>query len=259
MPKLFLILLFFHSFAWANSPKTEVELKINLTQEGYTHLKNVFKSKYDPEASSRTDIYFDIFKENSYYLKNLAQPIKLRLMTDSEETKWQVQRTLETSTQSIFSVKKTQSLNDIVSPPFSLKEIQAYHEKLLQNDIYALALAKTIQAKMNEEDIFEFTATHCQECKITDQYFSTHFNKKKRLKIKLKLKDDNYTLQLGETENQKVITYELEAEVKGTMALKDSAVHLEEWLKSEGFNLTHINQNPAIDSTSITEEALKKF
>ena len=92
----------------ATVPKVEVELKLNLTQSGFNKLKTVFLKDFKGEESQRSDFYFDIFKNSSYLLKTSTPPVKIRLQQD-EELRWQTQKTLSSSTLSIFGVKKTES------------------------------------------------------------------------------------------------------------------------------------------------------
>jgi len=240
--------------------KTEVELKINLTKTGFTKLKTTFLQKFNGAESARSDFYFDIFKSDSYQLKTSVPPIKIRLQTDGETLTWQTQKTLGVSTLSIFSVKKTESISmDIPNDPSIVQSIQKYHSLLNALDPYALTLASSIQSTLDSKGILAFNQTLCPQCTRTERYFSSHMNDKKRVKIKLKIAEDQFTVQVGETNNRGIITYELEAEVKKSSDLAKSAESLQKWLTDNGLETVHIDTSTQVDPAQFTELKLKEL
>lgn len=240
--------------------KTEVELKINLTKTGLNKLKTIFLQKFKGEESSRSDFYFDIFKNDSYQLKTAQPPIKIRLQSDGESLTWQTQKTLNSSTLSIFSAKKTESISMDIPNDASLPQaIQNYHSKLETLDPYALTMASTIQNTLDDKGILVFNQALCPQCTKEERYFSTHMNDKKRVKIKLKIAEDQFTVQVGETNNRGIISYELEAEVKKSSDLAKSAESLHKWLMTNGLESIHIDSSTAIDPTKFSEEKLKQL
>lgn len=240
--------------------KTEVELKINLTKTGFTKLKTTFLQKFKGEESSRADFYFDIFKNDSYILKASQPPIKIRLQWDGETLTWQTQKTLNSSTLSIFSAKKTESISmDIPNDSSLISTIQNYHSKLNTLDPYALTIASSIQSSLDDKGILAFNQALCPQCTKTERYFSTHMNDKKRVKIKLKIAEDQFTVQVGETNNRGIISYELEAEVKKSSDLAKSAESLQKWLTTNGLESIHIDSSTPVDPTQFSEEKLKQI
>jgi uncharacterized protein YjbK len=240
--------------------KTEVELKINLTKTGFNKLKSVFLQKFKGEESGRSDFYFDLFKNEAYQLKTAQPPVKIRFQWDGVALTWQTQRVLSSSTLSIFSAKKTESISmDIVNDSSLIQTIQSYHAKLESLDPYALTIAGSIQNILDEKGIITFTQALCPQCTNEERYFSTHMNDKKRVKIKLKIAEDQFTVQVGETNNRGVISYELEAEVKKSSDLTKSAESLQKWLMTNGLESTHIDSSTAIDPTTFSEEKLKQL
>lgn len=240
--------------------KTEVELKINLTKTGFNKLKSVFLQKFKGEESSRSDFYFDIFKNEAYQLKTAQPPIKIRLQWDGVALTWQTQKTLSSSPLSIFSAKKTESISmDIVNDNLLTQTIQSYHSKLEALDPYALTIAGSIQSILDEKGIITFTQALCPQCTKEERFFSSHMNDKKRVKIKLKIAEDQFTVQVGETNNRGVISYELEAEVKKSSDLAKSAESLQKWLTTNGLESIHIDSSTAIDPTKFSEEKLKQL
>lgn len=238
--------------------KTEVELKINLTKTGFNKLKSVFLQKFNGVESARSDFYFDIFKNDAYQLKTAQSPVKIRFQWDGQDLTWQTQRVLSSSTLSIFSAKKTESISmDIVNDSSLIQTIQNYHSKLESLDPYALTIASSIQSTLNEKGIITFTQALCPECTKEARYFSTHMNDKKRVKIKLKIAEDQFTVQVGETNNRGVISYELEAEVKKSSDLAKSAESLQKWLSANGLESIHIDNSLPVDPTQFSEEKLK--
>ena len=238
--------------------KTEVELKINLTKAGYNKLKSTFLQKYKGEESSRSDFYFDIFKNDSYQLKTAQPPVKIRFQWDGTDLTWQTQRVLSSSLQSIFIAKKTESISmDIPADTSLIESIKNYHAKLDALDPYALTMAANIQATMDAQGIITFTQALCPQCTKEERFFSSHLNTKSRVKIKLKLAEDQFSVQVGETNNRGIITYELEAEVKKSSDLEKSAESLHKWLTTNGLESTHIESNPAMDPTKDSETKLK--
>lgn len=239
--------------------KTEVELKLNLTKTGFSKLKSVFLQKFKAEESSRSDFYFDIFKNDAYQLKT-APPVKIRFQWDGGSLTWQTQKVLSSSTLSIFSAKKTESISmDIVNDSSLIQTIQNYHSKLESLDPYALTIAASIQSILDEKGILSFTQALCPQCTKNESYFSTHMNDKKRVKIKLKIAEDQFTIQVGETNNRGTISYELEAEVKKSSDLAKSAESLQKWLTTNGLETIHIDSSTAIDPTKYSEEKLKQL
>ncbi|MBC7713801.1 MAG: hypothetical protein H7177_10710 [Rhizobacter sp.] len=242
------------------SCKTDVELKVNLTQNGFETLKKIFLKKFDGEESQRSDYYFDIFQNNHYFLKTAEPPIKLRYMWNGKDLSWQTQKTTKTDARSIFSIKTTDAISmDIKHDNKIFEEIQNYHAALAKLDPYALTIAKNIQQEMLDAGVIDFTRTQCQQCTTGAKYFSTHMNTKNRVKIKLKLDDDQFTVQLGTTNNRGVVTYELEAEIKKSSDLYKSADRLNNWLQSLGFNSSQIDIAVPAEPTAISEEQLNKL
>lgn len=242
------------------SCKTEVELKINLTKSGYNTLRTTLLTNFEAEKSERTDIYFDIFKDGSYYLKKAQPPIKLRFMYSGDVLKWQTQKTIEQGTFSIFSMKKTEAISmEISENSYLFKMLENYHEELSALNPEALSIAASIQKSLESVNIINFTRTLCDFCGKTDRYYSTHINHKKRVKTKLKLSGDTFEIMVGETNNNGVVTYELEAEVKKSTDLKLSAERLNEWLKTQGLTSALIEPGIAADPTIGSENALRKL
>lgn len=240
--------------------KTEVEFKINLTQKGYEALKRVVLNKFNGEVSERTDIYFDIFKDNNYVLKKSTPSIKLRFQISDDDFKWQAQQTLLQDSFGIFSMKKTKSISmEPDSDAYFLKSVESYHELLSKGSPEALKKASQIQKDLDDEGILDFNRVLCANCTQESKYYSTHINHKKRAKMKLKLQDDSFTIQVGETNNNGVITYELEAEVKKLVDLKLSSERLHNWLITQGMSEVFIENGPSIDPTLESELALQKL
>lgn len=240
--------------------KTEVELKLNLTQTGFNKLKTVFLKSFKGEESSRNDFYFDIFKTDSYVLKSAQPPVKIRFQFDGESMTWQTQKTLSSTVLSIFGAKKTESISmDIPKDLALIDSIKNYHAKLEILDPYALTLASNIQSSLDSKGIIAFTQSLCTQCTSSERYFSTHMNMKKRVKIKLKIAEDQFSVQVGETINRGVSTYELEAEVKKSSDLAKSALNLQKWLNAQGFESTHIDSSVSVDQTKFSEEKLKEL
>ncbi len=231
--------------------KAEVELKVALTKGGYNALKKSLSENYKVEESERTDYYFDIFENGHYVLRDLSQPIKLRFMWDGEDLKWQNQKIIKTGSRSVFSIKTTEASEIEMKFDKTLFEsINLYFQKLSQKDSYALTLASDIQEMLIEKEILENSTKH---------YFPTHTNHKKRVKIKLKIDNDQFSVQLGETNNRGVISYEMEAEVKKSTDINKSADRLNSWLQSQGFNATHIDISVPVDPTEYSEKILNEL
>lgn len=242
------------------SCKTEVELKVNLTKNGYNALRATLLTKFEAEKSERTDIYFDIFKNSAYYLKKAQPPIKLRFQYNGEVLKWQTQKTIEQDLYSIFSMKKTQAIAMEISENSDLfNMLENYHEELSALNPEALVIAASIQKSLETSNIINFTRTLCDFCATTDRYYSTHINHKKRVKTKLKLSGDTFEIMVGETNNNGIVTYELEAEVKKSTNLKLSAERLNEWLKTQGMTSESIDESIPSDPALPSEIALKKL
>lgn len=267
MFKLFLLSLLFSAFPMSamaskeqpmTSSKTEIELKINLTKAGYNKLKSTFLQKYKGEESSRSDFYFDIFKNDSYQLKTAQPPLKIRFQWDASDLTWQTQKVLSSSVITIFTVKKTESISMDTPVDFSLIEsIKNYHLKLDALDPYALTMAANIQASMEAKGIITFTQALCPQCTKEENFFSTHLNTKSRVKMKLKISEDQFSMQVGETNNRGIITYELEVEVKKSHDLEKSAESLHKWLTTNGLESTDIESSTAIDPTKDSEAKLR--
>ncbi|MBC7430164.1 MAG: hypothetical protein H7336_16240 [Bacteriovorax sp.] len=216
--------------------------------------------KFEGVESQRSDYYFDIFQNSHYFLKTAEPPIKLRYMWDGSNLMWQTQKTTKTDARSIFSLKTTDSITmDIKHDNKIFEEVQSYQAALSKLDPYALTIATDIQNSMNDNGVIDFARTLCTQCAKDAKYFSTHMNTKNRVKIKLKLDDDQFTVQLGATNNRGVISYELEAEVKKSTDLYKSADRLNGWLQSIGFNSTNIDISVPVDPTEISEGELNKL
>lgn len=231
--------------------KLEVELKVAMTKEGYNTLKKSLSENYNIEESERTDYYFDAFLNGQYVLKKLSQPVKLRFMWDGENLKWQNQKVINTNSRSIFAIKTTESSEIEMDYDKTLFEsINHYFQILSQKDLYALTIASGIQNILSEKDILKTQNLH---------YFPTHMNHKKRVKIKLKIDNDQFSVQLGETNNRGVISYEMEAEVKKSSDLDKSADRLNSWLQSQGFRASHIDISNPVDPTNWSSELLNEL
>jgi hypothetical protein len=254
---IFLITILFSFKAFS---KTETELKVNLTKSGLESLKKTFLNKFGGVESQRSDYYFDIFQNSHYFLKTAEPPIKLRYMWDGENLTWQTQKTTKTDARSIFSIKTTDAISmDIKHDDKILEEIINYHQALSALDPYALTIANTIQESLALEGIIALTQSFCLQCSPNAKYFSTHMNTKNRVKIKLKLEDSEFVVQLGATDNRGVISYELEAELKSKADLYKSADRLNTWLQSQGFNASFIDISVPVDPTEISEGQLNKL
>lgn len=221
--------------------KTEVELKVALTKVGYDGLKKTFIDHFEGQSSERTDTYFDMIQNGRYVLQALEQPVKLRLMLDGEKLKWQNQKIIKTGSRSIFSIKTTEASE--LQLPYDrplFESLDDYFLKLKQLDPYALIIADTIQNFLVSKKLITSSGL------LT---VATHSNHKKRVKIKLHLENDQFNIQVGETNNQGVISYEMEAEVKIGSDLFKSADRLNNWLQSQGFNSTHIDISVPVNPT----------
>lgn len=231
--------------------KAEVELKVALTKNGYSALKKALSENYKVEESERTDYYFDVFDNGHYVLRDLPLPIKLRFMWDGENLKWQNQKVIKTNSRSIFSIKTIEASEIEMKYDKALFEsINSYFQGLSQKDAYALAIASDIQNTLVKSKVLEESAQH---------YFPTHTNHKKRVKIKLKIDNDQFSVQLGETNNRGVFSYEMEAEVKKSSDINKSADRLNSWLQSQGFNASHIDISVPVDPTSFSEKLLNEL
>lgn len=263
--KIFAIMAFLFSFASsvnASLPhgeiKRETELKINLTKEGYRSLETLFLKEFKGEREKRSDYYFEIF-EREYLLKKAEPAIKLRFMWDGLDLKWQTQQTEKSWAYSIFTFKETLAESAVFKSESLLKDIEHYHSTLHKLDPKALDEALNIQKELEDKGIISSLSTLCSMCTSEKQFFSSHYNQKVRTKIKLKIEGDQFTLQVGETANNGVTTYELEAEVKKSTDLKVSADRLKRWLDEKGFQSSHIESNPSTDPALVSENLLKKL
>ena len=231
--------------------KTETELKVALTKSGFESLKNVFINNYEAEESVRSDFYFDTFVDGRYVLRHLDQPIKLRFMWNGEMLKWQNLKVIKTGFRSIFSIKTSESSELEINYEKSFFEtIDLYFQKLVAVDAYAMTLAAGIQNHMVKNGV------------LTDdglRYFPTHSNYKKRFKIKLKIESDQFNVQIGETVNRGVSSYELEAEVKKSTDINKSADRLNNWLQTKGFIAAHIDITTPVDPALFSEKLLNEF
>jgi hypothetical protein len=234
--------------------KAEVELKLNLTKAGYENLRLHLLKEFKAEESSRSDYYFDVFENYEYILKKASPPIKLRFMWDGLDLKWQSQKTMKTYAHSWFTFKETLADSSLIQrSPELLLLIDEYHQKLekpLQDTHDILILAKKIEESLIERNIIAASSQN---------YFSTHINHKKRVKIKLKLEADQFNVQLGETDNRGVVTYELEAEIKKITDTKKSAERLKTWLISNGFNSSHIETKAETDPALYSQNILRQI
>ena len=231
--------------------KSEVELKLALTKTGYETLKKVMINKYEAVESERNDTYFDIFSESHYVLRDMPQPVKLRFMWNGENLKWQNQKVIKTGARSIFSIKTTQASDiELKYDKKLFATIQNYFLRLSKKDTSALTIAETIQADLVNNSLIEASS---------DSYFPTHTNHKKRAKIKLKLEGDEFSIQVGETDNRGLISYEMEAEVKKSSDINKSADRLNQWLQSQGFQANHIDISVPVDPTLWSEELLDEL
>ncbi|MBY0413188.1 MAG: hypothetical protein K2Q18_03440 [Bdellovibrionales bacterium] len=247
----------------ANVPQSEIkketELKINLTESGYKNLRDQFLKDFKGEKIKRQDFYLEIFENGKYLLKRVEPAIKLRLMWDGLDIKWQIQQTQKSWVYSIFSFKETLAESQEISGSHLLNNIEKYHEKLSAGNLEALEQARSIQKTLTEKGLISFAGNLCKECTIDQNYYSSHINEKIRTKIKLRLGDDQFNVQVGETNNQGTLTYELEAEVKKSENLKASADLLKEWLFKRGMTLSDIETKVENDPANATENALKKL
>ncbi len=255
MKTLIVLLFALTSFAQASigpsEIKKEVELKLNLTEAGYKNLRSHLLKEFKGEESSRSDYYFDIFENYEYILKKATPPIKLRFMWDGLDLKWQSQETIKTYAHSWFTFKETLAESTVLKQgPELLKQIENYHQTLERFDRDALINAKAIQNVMEERQII---------APSEKSYFSTHLNHKKRVKIKLKLEDDQLNVQLGETDNRGVLTYELEAEIKKSADYKRSAERLKTWLLSNGMTPSHIETKVEADPALFSQNILRQI
>lgn len=239
--------------------KREVELKVNLTKEGYRNLETQFLKDFKGERTKRSDYYFEIFDDGQYLLKKSEPVIKLRFMWDGLDLKWQTQQTEKSWAYSIFTFKETLAESSIIKAPHLLKDIEHYHELLEKLESKALDEAHDIQKELEDKGIIASLPTLCSLCTGEKQFFSSHMNQKVRTKIKLIVDGDQFTLQVGETANNGVTTYELEAEVKKSTDLKLSAERLQKWLTKKGFVSAHIETQESIDPARKSEALLQKL
>jgi hypothetical protein len=246
--------------------KKEIELKINLTSGGFTHLRKVFLNDFKGTKSQREDFYFEIFEDSQYRLKKISPPIKLRFMWDGLELKWQVQQTVRAWERATFSFKETIAQSTVLtSMPDFLLSLENYHLKLSTAERSTLDLARTIQEDLYKNNLIKNAGALCNLCaqakpaKLT--FFSSHINSKSRVKVKIKNGQETFTIQVGETINNEVPSYELEAEVKDSGDIEKSANYLGEWLKkSAGFNSElHIETKPSIDPAISSEKKLQEL
>ena len=256
----FLITLLCSSSLFADAEsKIETELKINLTKEGYLNLREKFLNSFSGEQEKRSDYYFEIFTNGYYQLKRLTPAIKLRLMAGAD-TKWQVQQTEKTWTTSIFSVKETTSQTlQLTSTDSLFTKINSYHQELEQLNPSALTLATQIQKYFKDNGLVTMSQSLCTQCKNENHFYSSYMNQKKRVKIKLKLGDDKLNLQIGETLNRDVVTYEIEAEIKESKNLDKTALAFKDWLTQQGFKSAHIDSSEAVDLSAKSESDLRKL
>lgn len=243
----------------AMTSKAEVELKLNLSQEGHNKLKAIFLKNFKGEESQRSDFYFDIFKNSSYQLKASTPAVKIRLQQD-DDLSWQTQKTLSSSTLSIFSVKKTESVSmNVTRDQELLDSITNYHTKLTALDSYSLVLAAGIQKGLDSKGLIVFAQSLCPQCRQNEPYYSTHQNTKKRVKIKLKIGEEQFVILVGETNNRGVLSYELEAEVKKSKDIMKSAENLEKWLYLNGLESIHVDQSLVEDPTQFSAQQLRQL
>ena len=239
--------------------KREVELKVNLTKEGYRNLETQFLKDFKGERTKRSDYYFEIFDDGQYLLKKSEPAIKLRFMWDGLDLKWQTQQTEKSWAYSIFTFKETLAESTVVKADHLLKDIEHYHELLAKLEPKALEEAHDIQKELEDKDIIASLPSLCSLCTGEKQFFSSHMNQKVRTKIKLIVDGDQFTLQVGETANNGVTTYELEAEVKKSTDLKLSAERLQKWLVQKGFVAAHIETQESVDPARTSEALLQKL
>jgi hypothetical protein len=160
---------------------------------------------------------------------------------------------------SIFTFKETLAESSTFKGHDLLKYIERYHDLLAKLDKKALDEAQSIQEKLHEMGIISSLSSLCSLCSDEKNYFSSHLNQKVRAKVKLTLEGDQFALQVGETDNHGLTSYELEAEVKRTTDLKLSADRLKNWLTQKGLTQNHFESSDSPDLTLKSEENLRRL
>jgi adenylate cyclase class IV len=262
MKSVFFLFLFILSSVMSpafSEIKREVEIKMNLKEKSFKDLRQLFLKDYKGKESQRNDYYFDLFDHSQYLLKKTDPAIKLRFMWDGLDLKWQIQQTGKTETEAFLALKETFSIDLPMSFDKSLfNAIENYHVKLAEKDPYALVLASHFQDYLVKENLLTNALPLCSLCAEATKFYSTHTNQKKRVKIKTKIAGESFEIQVGETINQGVSSFELEAEVKDSAEMKKSAAHLKNWLvTSARFNPeSDIETSTPVDPTLKSEHDL---
>lgn len=252
----------FALYSLPSKTKEETELKVNLTKKGFENLRKRFLEDFKGKESQRKDYYFDIFEDSQYLLKKTSPAIKLRFMWDGLDLKWQTQKVEQAWVGSFFSFKKTLALTvDLSEEANLLNEISRYHEKLVSLDSSALRDAEVIENAIGDLGLIKASKTLCALCFLAPErtrFFSTHINTKKRVKIKIKNKEEAYTLQVGQTLNQDQSSFELEAEIENSPDLNKSALYIENWLISKAHFKAASDIDPSLskDPTLFSEKRL---
>lgn len=238
--------------------KRETEIKVNLTSTGHKLLKEKLLKEFKVEEATRQDFYFEIFENNDYQLKKASPPIKLRFMWDGLDLKWQIQQTTGTSTYSFLGLKETLSESFELKANTSklLDKIKAYHALLNDLKPEALIIAREIQNEIEDQGLLEKSQGLCPQCKHDKFFYSSHINEKARLKLKLKLENDQLNIQLGETINHGVASFELEAEIKKSANHQLTAERLKNWLYAHGMKDSHIETKIEPDASLVSLKSL---
>ncbi len=222
----------------------EDELKVNLSERGYHTLKAALINSPGVEITERTDVYFDIYQRPYYALKALNEPVKLRFMAASRETKWQIQKTIGSGLFAPFTHKTTLTNEVVVAPGLAENLITKYLSEREQIDTEALKTARELLKILNSEKLIQASASLCNICSIDQLYVPTHQNRKERMKLKFTIDDEVFKVSLGKTIFKEKIIYELEAEIKNAANLSQSAVRLKNWLQEKGMQQADvINDN----------------
>lgn len=240
--------------------KRETEIKVNLTASGFKLLKEKLLKEFKSEEAKRQDFYFEIFDNSEYQLKKASPPIKLRYMWDGLDLKWQIQQTTGTSTYAFLNLKETLSESvELKANTQLLNKINQYHSLLNKLEPEALVVAREIQNEIEDQGLIAKSQGLCPQCKSDKYFYSSHTNEKCRVKVKLKLENDQLNIQLGETINHGVASYELEAEIKKSSNHQLTAERLKNWLYAHGMKDSHIETKIEPDAALVSLNALNKL
>ena len=261
---LLAISLILYSFAYTcnasplqvSAVKKEFELKLSLTESGFQKFKNLFVEHYNATVMNREDLYFDIFENHHFILKNFTSPIKLRF----QDSKWQIQKSVSLETLGAITAKASYSQTIEVSDG-DYKEIRKmvmrYHHELSEFNNHALSLAEEIQSKLLELKLLKKAVVLCPNCTEEQHYYSAQTNSKKRYKIKQVLDNVEFSIFVGVTTLQyQQKTYEIEAELKNSEDTKKALGLLKSWLISEGLTSADIFTETSPDATIQVEQNL---